>query len=122
MPVTYRFDANIVILELVGEYTLKDIPATINKSLADSQCPPKPFILADLSESISISKRSSDDVITMALSLVPLGKHFGNRIALVAPDNLPYGLMRMGAAFSEEQGMKVEIFRNFSDARKWLLS
>ena len=122
MPVTYRFDANIVIIELVGEYTMGDIPATINKALADAQCPVTPFILTDLSESISIGKRSSNDVITMALSLVPLGKHFSNRIALVAPNNLPYGLMRMGGVFSEEQGMKVEIFRNFSDARKWLLS
>jgi hypothetical protein len=122
MPITYRFDSNIVIIELVGEYTMGDIPATINKSLADSQCPVQPFILVDLSESLSINKRSSDDVITMALSLVSLGKHFNNRIALVAPNNLPYGLMRMGAVFSEEQGMKVEIFRTFADARKWLLS
>ena len=122
MPVIYRFDTSIVILELVGEYTMGDIPATIKKALADSQCPSQPCILTDLSESLSISKRSSDDVIAMALSLVSLGKHFNNRIALVAPNNLPYGLMRMGAVFSEEHGMKVEIFRNYADARKWLLS
>jgi hypothetical protein len=91
-------------------------------SLADSQCPASPFILVDLSRSLSIDKRTSDDVITMALSLVPLGKRFNNRIALVAPKNLQYGLMRMGSVFSEEQGMKVEIFRSFADARKWLLS
>ena len=122
MPVSYRFDSTIIIIELVGEYSMNDIPATIIKSLADSKCPIKPFILIDLSESLSIDKRTSEDVITMALSLVPLGKHFNNHIALVAPNNLRYGLMRMGAVFSEEKGMKVEIFRTFADARKWLLS
>lgn len=121
MPVSYRFDSTIVIIELVGEYSMNDIPATIIKSLADSTCPIKPCILIDLSESLSIDKRTSEDVITMALSLVPLGKHFNNHIALVAPNNLQYGLMRMGAVFSDEQGMKVEIFRSFTDARKWLL-
>jgi hypothetical protein len=121
MPVSYRFDSTIVIIELVGEYSMNDIPATIIKSLADSTCPIKPCILIDLSESLSIDKRTSEDVITMALSLVPLGKHFNNHIALVAPNNLQYGLMRMGAVFSDEQGMKVEIFRSFADARKWLL-
>ena len=79
MPVTYRFDANIVIIELVGEYTMGDIPATINKALADAQCPVTPFILTDLSESISIGKRSSNDVITMALSLV----HWANILVIV---------------------------------------
>ena len=121
MPVTYRFDSNIVIIEMVGEYTKDDIPKTILDSLADSSCPAKPFICVNLTESLSIYKRSSQDVITMAKSLVSLGKRF-NRIALVAPNDLQYGLMRMGSVFSEGFGLTVEIFRTFAEAHKWLLS
>lgn len=72
MPVTYRFDSNIVIIEMVGEYSLNEIPATILNSLADSHCPANPSILIDLTESLSIYKRSSEDVATMARSLVSL--------------------------------------------------
>jgi hypothetical protein len=122
MPVTYRFDSNIVIIEMVGEYSMADIPKTILNALADSHCPANPSILVNLSESLSLYKRSSEEVITMALSLVSLGKRFNNRIALVAPNDLQYGLMRMGSVFSEDHGMKVEIFRNFAKARQWLLS
>jgi hypothetical protein len=107
---------------MVGEYSMDDIPRTILNSLADSRCPANPSILVNLSESLSIYKRSSEDVITMARSLVSLGKRFNNRIALVAPNDLQYGLMRMGSVFSEELGMMVEIFRTFAKARQWLLS
>jgi hypothetical protein len=122
MPVTYRFDSNIVVLDMVGEYSVDDIPKTILNSLADAQCPATPFMLVNLSESMSIFKRSSEDVITMARSLVSLGKRFNNHIALVAPNDLQYGLMRMGSVFSEELGMKVEVFHTFDKARQWLLS
>lgn len=122
MPVTYRFEANIVIIEMIGEYSMDNIPRTILNSLADSNCPANPSLLVNLSESLSINKRSSEDVITMARSLVSLGKRFNNRIALVAANDLQYGLMRMGAVFSEELGMEVEIFRAFAKARQWLLS
>jgi hypothetical protein len=122
MPVTYRFDSNIVIIELAGEYSMDDIRTTILNSLADSMCPATPFILINLSDSRSIYNRSPENVITMARSLASLAKRFNNRIALVAPKDLPYGLMRMGSVFSEEMGFEPKVFRTFDEARKWLLS
>jgi len=119
--VTYRFDSNIVVMEMVGEYSMDDIPKTVLNALADSHCPANPSILVNLSESRSLYKRSSEDIKTMARSLVPLGKRFNNRIALLAPNDLQYGLMRMGTVFSEENGMKPEVFRTFAEARQWLL-
>jgi hypothetical protein len=120
--VTYRFDSNIVVIEMVGEYPMDDIRTTILNALADSTCPASPFILVNLRESRSIYKRSSEDIKTMARSLVPLGKRFNNRIALVALKDLPYGLMRMGSVFSEEMGAEPKVFLTFADAREWLLS
>jgi hypothetical protein len=122
MPVTYHFDSNIVVIEMVGEYSLDDIPKTILSSLADSKCPTAPFILVNLTESRSIYKRTSDDVKIIVSSLAPLAKHFNNRIALVAPADYPYGLMRMGSVFSAMVGFEPEVFRTYADARKWLLS
>jgi len=54
MPVTYRFDSNIVVIEMVDEYSMDDIRTTVLNSLADSVCPANPFILMNLSKSRSI--------------------------------------------------------------------
>jgi hypothetical protein len=122
MPVTYRFDATIVIITLSGEYSMEDIRTTILSALADAQCPTSPCILMDLSESRSIYNRSKEDVKVLSHSLASLAARFNNRIALVAPDDLPYGLMRMGSVFSAEAGFEPEVFRTYAEARTWILS
>ncbi len=122
MPVTYHFDLNIVVIVMVGEYSMDDIRTTILKSLTDLNCPSNPVIIVDFSESRSIHTRTSNNVNAMASSLSILAKRFNNHVALVAPDNLSYGLMRMGSVASEEAGFKPEVFRNYADARKWILS
>ena len=122
MPVTYRFDSNIVVIEMIGEYPLDDIRATIINSLADTKCPTTPFILVDFSRSRSIYSRSSNDIKTMAHSLSTLTKRFNGRVAMVTPDDLSYRLMRMDSVFSMEGGFEPEVFRTYTDARKWILS
>ena len=119
---TYRFDSNIVVIEMVGEYSMDDLRATILNSLADSECPANSFLLINAGESRSIYNRSSENLKTMARFVASLGKRFNNRIALVAQDDLPYGLMRMSSVGSEERGIESEVFRTFTEARKWLLS
>ena len=101
MPVRYRFDSNIVVIEMVGEYSMDELRTSILKSLADSDFPSNSVVLFDLTESRSIYIRSSDDIKNMVQSIAPLAKRFNNRVALVASADLPYGLMRMGSVFSE---------------------
>jgi hypothetical protein len=122
MPVSYRFDSNIVIIDVVGEYSMDDLRATILNSLADPEHPANTFLLINMEESRSILERSSAEVKAMARFVASLGERFNNRIAMVASGNLAYGLMRMGSAGSEEKGIKSNVFRTFAEAQKWLLS
>ena len=122
MPVTYRFDSNITIIEMVDEYSMDEIRTTILNSLTDSNCPANSFLLINLAESESFHNRSSQNIRTMASFVASLGERFNNRIALVGPDDLTYGLMRMASVGSEERGIKLAIFRTFGEAREWLLS
>lgn len=121
MPVTYHYDTNIVVLALVGEYSVDELHSALLKSLEDPQCPSKPCLLIDLTASESIQKRSSDQVNSMARFVGSLGQRFSNRIAMVASRDLHFGLVRMGSAGAEERGVHTEVFRNIQDARKWLL-
>ncbi|MDE3058886.1 MAG: hypothetical protein KGJ59_13110 [Bacteroidota bacterium] len=101
---------------------MDDLRAAVLNSLADSACPANAFLLINLSESQSIYKRSSEEVKTMARFIASQGKRFNNRVALVAPDDLPFGLMRMSSVGSEERGIQAEVFRDFAKAWEWLLS
>jgi hypothetical protein len=42
------------------------------------------------------------------------------RVAIVAPDNLVYGLSRMYGAFAEESGSEHRVFRSLEEAMAWL--
>jgi len=122
MPVKYRFDANITVIEMVGEYSLDDLRTAFLNSLADTDRPANSFLLINLAESLSFKNRPSDDIKTMASFVADLGNRFNNRIALVAPDDLRYGLIRMGSAAVDQEGVDSRVFRDFAEARKWLLS
>jgi len=121
MPATYRYDSNLVILELAGDYSMDDIRAAIRGSLADQSCPEKPRLLIDLTSSEVLRKRTSEDVKTIAEFVASLAERFDNRVAMVAPKDYQYGLMRMGSAGAESRGVSSRVFRAFDDARKWLL-
>jgi len=122
MPVDYTFDGTIVVIAMRGEYSMEDIYKAAKESLADPNCPAHPRLLLDLTSSASISKRSSEDVNRVASFFGSMSKHFSDHIALVAPEDLKFGLMRMGSAGAEAQGVKSEVFRSLDDARKWLMS
>ena len=122
MPITYRFDTKLVVIEMVGEYSMDDIRTTIISSLADSGRPANSFLMINLGESRSIYNRSAKDVESISHFVASLGKSFNNRVALVAPADLQYGMMRMSSIDAEEWGIKTGVFRTFDEAKKWLLS
>ena len=122
MPVSYRFDSKIVVIEMVGEYSMDDIRQTILNSLADPGRPIDSYLMINLTESQSIYERTSVEVKTMAKFVATLGGQFNNRIALVASKDFPFGMLRMSSVGSEERGIETEVFRTLSEAREWLLS
>jgi hypothetical protein len=120
MPILYRFDMNVIVIELTGEYTMNDIRTTVTNSFSDPQCPKNPTLLIDLRKSQSIYKRPSTNVNAMGTFIASWGKKFNNRLAIVVPDDATYGLMRMSSVSADSYGIEVKIFRAYEDARKWL--
>jgi hypothetical protein len=122
MPVTYRYDCDIVVVEMVGEYSMDDLRKAILNSLAEPQCPANSVLMISLVGSQSIYTRSAEEVKTVAQFIASIGNSFHNRIALVAEADLPYGLLRMGSVGSEERGIASNVFRSMAEAREWLLA
>jgi hypothetical protein len=41
-------------------------------------------------------------------------------VAILAPDDLAFGLMRAASVFLDAQGLDAEVFRSEDEARAWL--
>ncbi len=122
MPVTYRFDSNIIVVEMFGEYSINDFRTAILSSLADSMSPAGCSLMFNFGASRSIHSRSSEDVKIIANFITSLAHRFTNRLAFVSSFDLPYGLMRFVSVKSGACGIESEVFRTYDEARKWLLS
>jgi hypothetical protein len=122
MPATHRFDSTIIVIDLIGEYSMDDLRTTVLKSFIDPQCPKDPVLLIDLSQSLSIHQRSSGSINAMGAFIGSYGKKFNNRLAIVVPDDFTFGLMRMSSVTADSVGVEVNIFRSYDEARTWLLT
>ena len=121
MPATYRFEAPIVVIETFNLFSLEDISKTLVDAIADPRCPPDARLLVNLGETQPVFKKSAEDFNMMSLIALQ-GKYFHHRIAVVAPGDLAFGLMRKDAVRAEEKGVDTEIFRDCNTARRWLMS
>lgn len=120
MPVAYAFDGDVIVLRMSGSYATTDLKSAVLAALDDDGLPKRPALLMDLQESRSLQDRTADDVRDMARFLIAHAKRFGSRIAIVAPGDLGFGLMRLAAVATESGGVKTEVFRDAASAREWL--
>jgi hypothetical protein len=122
MPVSFRYDENIIVIEMSGEYSVHELRSTVINAFADSSRLPNAVLMIDLSESKSFNKRSSETINSFAHFIGSFAKQFNKRIAFIAPDDLKYGLVRMGVSAANNIEIEVEIFREYLKAREWLIT
>ena len=121
MPVTFEYTDHIIALRMIDLYVPADIQKTLLLGLADPRTSGAIGLLFDVSRSKSLRVRSSDDVIAMGYFLAQHADAYARRVALVGFDDFPYGMMRMGRVTLEHEGIASEVFREETQARKWLL-
>ena len=121
MPVEFEFTDRIVVLRMVDVYEQEDIKKALLQGLADPGVSCAIVLLFDVSQSTSLRTRSADDLAAMAYFLTTHADSFAKRVALVGFDDFPFGMMRMGQVTLRREGLTAEVFREESNARKWLL-
>ncbi|HET7456479.1 MAG TPA: hypothetical protein VFJ74_02425 [Gemmatimonadaceae bacterium] len=121
MPVTYSFDDRIVAVRMVGNYSVDELEETMLAGLADPKRPARAVLMFDLTESRALRDRPTEDVRGMARFIARHRVAFNSRLAMVAPSDLAFGLMRLGAVTAEAGGVVAEVFREYAPARAWLL-
>ncbi len=120
MAVTYRIDNDLLILDCEGEYPREDVERVFVRAMKDAATPQRVHLLLDVTGSRSLSGRSSNEIRRTAMALGPCAERLGGRAAVLATSDVHYGLCRMGAVYSEAKGVRVQVFKERTEALAWL--
>ena len=119
MPVHTELADGILSVVVRGEYTSAELRQTGRDALERERVPTPARILLDISGASSLSERSMADLRGTATYFAGLRPRI-QRVAILAPDDLAFGLMRMASVFSDAEGLDAEAFRSEDEARAWL--
>jgi hypothetical protein len=118
MPVKYTIlkNYNLLILHYDGEVTLSELAQNRLELLRDTDFQPSYAQLVDL-RSGQMSNLSTADVRSLSSSTI---FNPGVKRAIVAPNDLEFGMARMFGVFVERFGQQVRVFRSIEEACEWL--
>jgi len=118
VPVRAHIEEGVIRIVADGVYGSQEFLQVVHASLEQEGRADPPLILCDVSRSASLESRTTGDLRRAArfyAEHLPPG-----RMAVVAGDDLAYGLMRMLGAFSEAEGAELRVFRDVRSAEEWL--
>jgi hypothetical protein len=121
MSVTYRLHDDVVEIALEGENPPDAVIQCFNKSIEDPAVPEEFFLLVDVRKSTSLASRPTQDIIRVAEYIGPFQDRV-MRCAVLATENVHFGLSRLGAVYSETAGVMTSVFRDRDEALSWLHS
>lgn len=117
--ILFALHDQLMVMKVVGEVSLGDLLEFFGRYFAGN---PRRFIACDVSEAPVVKHSSTDAAeLNSQLALMP-NSSTCEMAAIIAPDDLHYGISRMWAAFAEAAGLarSVSIFRSREDAEAWL--
>jgi len=121
MSATYRLNDDVVEMTLNGTTGIEEVIQTFHKALDDSNTPEEFVLLVDVRESSSLATRPTSEIIKVAEYLGPFQDRV-KRCAVLATENIHFGLSRLGAVYSETAGVMTSVFRDKEEAIDWLHS
>ena len=120
MPVSYRFEGRIFRLANVGESTVDELIETFEAALDDPAFPEHAILLWDIRESVSLKERSAAELLRITQILGPKAHRHSNTSAILVPNDLYHGLMRMATAYGSEYESNSKLFRDEAEALEWI--
>ena len=120
MPVIHSRDGALLRMSLVGTYEPEDILREFQAALAEVPATDKVALLVDTTKSEVLGTRTPGQIRVVAQALGPYAERIGGRCAVLATEDIHFGLSRMGSVYSESVGVETEVFRNEDEALAWL--
>ena len=119
MPVTYHVNDDVIEMALNGECPPDEVIQAFHEALADPATPSTFVLFVDVRKSTSLASRDTADIIRVAEYLGP-HKDRVKRCAVLATEQVHFGLSRLGAVYSETAGVMTSVFRDREEALAWL--
>lgn len=121
MSVSYHLNEDVVEMTLNGTSAIEDVIKTFHEALDDTKTPEEFVLLLDVRKSTSLATRPTSEIIKVAEYLGPFQDRV-KRCAVLATENIHFGLSRLGAVYSETAGVMTSVFRDKEEAIDWLHS
>jgi hypothetical protein len=120
--VSCSIEPGIVTLGLVGRYSFGDVMRVLRSALDDSRLAHEPNLLLDIRE--SQETRTHQELVALADFIEAAQGLLGPRCAVVAGDELRFGLGRELAGWAASRGISVRVFRGaeYAAGKAWLLA
>lgn len=114
-------DDDLIVVTHIGLIPDDEFLGFYNAFFTGGALRPSMNLLVDLRQADS-SPRSSEVLRHLAGSLrrLPVEIAPGTKVAVVAPEDLAYGLARMYGTLADAVSWEFSVFRSMKDARKWL--
>jgi len=120
MPVVHAWEGTLLRMSFVGTYEPDDIIRQLEEALTEAPPLEKIALLVDTTRSEVLGTRSPSQIRHVAQALAPYAERIGGRCAIVAREDIHFGLSRMGSVYSESVGVETEVFRTDDEALAWL--
>ena len=120
MPVSCEFEGSVLLLHLVGTYSPAELRAAVGAALAEPDRPRLTGLISDLRFSESVATRTLGDMTAIVGFLAYHAPSFGNRIALLVPENSDDTIVHMATVDLQTGGVDAASFRDISEARAWM--
>lgn len=122
MPIKFYVDQakDLSTFLVNGPMRLDEVYEAIKRFYRNTYPPPTKNILCDF-RNASVDEIQPDEAEELAFFATNIdnGKKIG-RAAIVAPDDLIFGISRIFGAFINNNLVELDVFRNFDEAYKWV--
>lgn len=118
MPVFTKVRDGILVIAIDGDYTPQELRRVGEAGVTDPATPSPVRAILDMSGAAGLPTRSLGELSQTAEFLTGLEALIA--VAVLAPDDATYGLMRMAAPMLARGGTPVAVFRTRDEAAAWL--
>jgi len=122
MPMSYRIDTtkNVVHATASGVLTDDDVMSHRKKLTGDPEFSPQMAELSDIRQVTDFQVTPAGVRIMVASDVKMLAAGGMHKLAIVADENVAYGMSRMYQTLGEPNIRSVGVFRRYEDAEEWL--
>jgi hypothetical protein len=120
MPASIKYSENLIELRMHGRLTREELLAASQEvAKFEAAVPVVPHRLTDLSEVTATTITFSDvEALAAQRRVAPMKNPV--RSAIVAGNDLQFGLARMFQALNDNPRISIKVFRDMAGARAWL--